>query len=136
MFLSKEFQKFLVIGGLSTAINYGVFYGLFHFNFTSYIVAAISGYIIGLLFGYLFNRAWTFSSTNNKKVEEFTKYIGVYMASLVLSMFFLTLLVEQIGLSPLIANIFAIGLSTITNFLGCKLLVFSEENIGSVTNSF
>lgn len=120
----RQFGKFLIIGGISTLINYGIFAGLHTWMHVEYLVAAIFGYITGLLFGFLYNRRWTFRSTMQKKYHEFASYFGVYIISLGLSMLFLRFLVEYALIAPLLANIFAIGLSTITNFIGCKVIVF------------
>lgn len=124
-----EIKKFLLIGGISTIINYGLFYVLFTVGGIAYIVSAIAGYVIGLLFGYFFNRMWTFESTNSRKVHEFSKYLLVYMISLIFSMLFLAFLVEYVAIDALIANVFAIGLSTVMNFVGCKLVVFRKVRL-------
>ena len=125
----RQFGKFLIIGGISTLINYGVFFGLYTWMHADYLVAAVIGYMTGLLFGFLYNRRWTFCSTTQKKYHEFASYFGVYIISLGLSMLFLYVLVEYAMMTPLLANIFAIGLSTVTNFIGCKMIVFRPSKI-------
>lgn len=122
---TEELQKFLIIGGVSTLINYGVFFLLFEYVRLNHIVSASIGYLTGLVFGYFFNRTWTFKSENNSKKKEFGSYFFVYMISLILSMSLLELLVK-LGIDPRLGNIAAIALSTISNFIGCKFLVFKK----------
>jgi hypothetical protein len=54
------------------------------------------------------------------------KYCLVYLASLLLSIIFLKIAVGIVGIAPEIANIFAICLTTCTNFLGTKFFVFKK----------
>lgn len=124
----KQFKKFIIFGGLSTIINYSVFYLLFTSFNLAYLFASSLGYIFGLIFGYILNRKYTFSSTNTEKLKEFTSYLMIYLTSLFLSLNLLNLLVENLNFNPLLANIFAIALSTMTNFAGCKLFVFKIQS--------
>lgn len=117
--------RFVVVGFLSTLLNYAVFYALFRFIAWDYRVASASGYVVGLFFGFILNRNWTFVS-KGKAIPESVKYLLVYLTSLFLSLSFLHLLVSSFSLDPRIANIFAIGFSTITNFLGSNYLVFRK----------
>ena len=126
---AKQFQKFLGVGLISTAINYGLFFISFRFFHIHYIVSSVVGYCSGVLFGFSVNRSWTFRSLETRKYRELFFYLMVYFSSLILSILFLRFLVLTLYLSPLLANIFAIGLSTVTNFLGCKLLVFQKVRI-------
>lgn len=121
---AKQFQKFAIVGVTNTIIGYGVFFLFFHFFSLHYIFAAITGYIAGLLWGFFFNRAWTFQSIEKRRLHQFSLFASVYLISLVLSMLFLYFLVRTMGFDPRLANVFAIGLSTITNFFGCKFFVF------------
>lgn len=125
----KQANKFIIIGGLSTLINYGVFFILFSAFEIHYLISAILGYIAGFIFGFIFNRSWTFVSIETKRLREFISYLLLYAASLALSMFFLKFLVAVIMLQPLHANIAAIGLSTTTNFLGCKIFIFKKAKL-------
>ncbi len=124
--LFKQIYRFLIIGGISTIINYLIFFALFKFLVINYLSAAVMGYVVGLMFGYIFNTMWTFESTKHKKTHEFAKYLLVYICSLILSMILLQILVESLHLTAIIANIFAIILSTSTNFIGCKIFVFKK----------
>lgn len=127
--LAIQSGKFLIVGAISTVINYGFFYVLLNFFAVDYLASSGLGYMVGLVFGYFFNRNWTFESESEHKTREFTSYFFVYMVSLVASLAFLSFLVENLAFDPNLANIWSIGLSTIMNFLGCKFLVFRLKNI-------
>ncbi|MCS7005744.1 MAG: GtrA family protein [Cytophagales bacterium] len=119
----KQAFRFGVVGGISTIVNYGVYYVLYQFIGLHYQIASAIGFITGVFVGYGLNKYWTFES-HEKQSAEIAKYFGVYIASLLLSLGFLYVCVEVIKISANIANLFAICLTTMTNFLGTKFLVF------------
>ena len=152
-----ELIRFLIIGGLSTILNYLVFLALLHGLNFNYLIANSLGFIAGVSFGYPFNKKWTFGHqqknsqplsirdttswhetfqelrvTPSRMSMEHTgnsllpKYCLVYLASLLLSIIFLKIAVGIVGISPETANIFAICLTTCTNFLGTKFFVFKK----------
>ena len=123
--ISNQFFKFIVIGILSTLVNYSLFYILYNFASMNYILAASLGFIFGVFFGYKFNKNWTFDVT--EKNENFIKkYCIVYIISLLAGLGLLYLLVECLNFIAEIANIFMIGFTTCLNFVGIKYWVFKK----------
>ena len=94
----RQAWKFIVVGGISTVINYAIFFLSYHYGQINYLVASAIGYVTGLSLSYIFNASWTF------RQQSTSHLIGNQIARL--------------------ANIIAIGQTTITNFLGCKHYVF------------
>jgi putative flippase GtrA len=123
--MTKTFTRFIIIGLVSTAINYATFYALYALNIMHYAPASAIGYCTGLVVGYFFNKAWTFEVSQHS-VGGITKYISTYMASLVLGLGILTILVDTIGLPAWFSNILVIGVTTITNYCGLKFWAFKE----------
>lgn len=121
--LRIPFISFCFIGGLSTILNYLVFFVLFQTVSVNYLVASGIGYVIGVLFSFIFNKMHTFRSKGHAGLE-LVKYLGVYLASLLLSIALLYAMVALIGIHPLVANVLVIIVTTLTNFFGCKIFVF------------
>lgn len=126
--LLNRFIKFLIVGGTCTLINYAIFYFLFNFFALQYLLSSAVGYISGLVIGYYVNKFWTYSVDKGSEEKYMFKYLLVYLTSLAGSTLFLKLLVDILNLDPRLANVFAIGLSTITNFVGTNFLVFKANN--------
>lgn len=126
--LQSEIIKFLIVGGLSTIVNYVVFISLHVFLTWHYILSSACGYGIGLLFGYFLNRRWTFTlrSSQLARACELLLYCGIYLSSLGLSLMFLYWLVDTLSLQTWLANLLVIMQTTITNFLGLRLVVFRK----------
>ncbi len=126
--LNNQLFKFIIVGGLSTVLNYTIFASLYFFN-VYYILASVIGYFSGLILGYLLNRSWSFSSVTDNKKIEFIFYSFVYLFSLALSVAALRLAVDNFGVDPLLGNFLAIAVSTIINFIGLKFLIFNKRII-------
>ena len=123
----KSATKFIVVGAVSTAINYFCFFVLTKFAITGYILASITGYIIGLIAGYFLNNFWTFQHPGYN-VKIIAGYLMVYLFSLGLSSLFLWVTVDYFKLNKYIMNVGAIGVSTVTNFLCLNLIVYKNNN--------
>ena len=122
--LSHQFIKFIVVGVVCTAVNYGVFYALLAISDTHYQICSAAGFIVGLAVGYPLNKAWTYQHHGKTTMGLSVNYLAVYFGSLVLGQIMLYLLVDQARLNVLLANILVIGMTTCTNFIGTKFLVF------------
>lgn len=121
-----QFIKFCIIGAAATIVSYLIFYVTLNFFGINYLVASSLGFCSGVLFGYSFNCKWTFS--HNKNQYNALKYWSVYLISLLLSLIFLKIVVDYLGIQPEFANIVSIGLTTITNFVGTKFFVFKNDS--------
>ncbi|MBL8030464.1 MAG: GtrA family protein [Candidatus Doudnabacteria bacterium] len=123
----KAFAKFCLVGILSTLVNYSIFYALFKIADFYYLLASSLGFICGIFVSYILNRKFTFKSESQKRLIEFFKYLLVCLVSLCFSLLTLNLMVEKAHLSPLLGNLFAIGVSTVLNFTGARLIVFKAK---------
>lgn len=128
--LKVQFLKFIVVGVLSTIVNYGFFYGFLNYLGMDYLLSSALGFLFGVFAGYLINKRWTFQ-VKSKNLIHVIKYYLVYSCSLVISIAILKLVVDILGMKPEIANILVIGITTCTNFVGIKWIVFNEKNLRS-----
>lgn len=124
--MSKTFIRFIIIGLVSTSINYATFYGLYALNILHYASASAVGYCSGLGIGYFFNKAWTFE-VEEHSIGGISKYLTTYFASLFLGLGCLAILVDSIGIPAWFSNILVIGLTTVTNFCGLRFWAFKES---------
>jgi putative flippase GtrA len=121
---NSSLAKFLIVGGLSTILNYLCFYALINL-YVDYRISSALGYISGLIFGMYLNKNWSFESQQSL-LKITPSYLTVYFVSLGTSLLFLNFLVESLNIPESISNIGAIGLSTVMNFIGLKLFVFKK----------
>lgn len=123
---SGQFIRFAVVGVLCTIVNYAVFYALLEGISLHYQLASATGFLAGLAIGYPLNKAWTYNHKEKSSRKLKVGYLGVYLGSLALSLAFLYVAVDLVGIDARYANILAIGLTTCTNFLGTKFFVFRK----------
>ena len=120
----REAFRFSIVGVVSTIINYAIFYVLFSFLYQGHVLSSAVGFLIGIGVSYSLNRIFTFKSDSTKVKKELLLYITVCLISLSISLSILEVLVTYVGINPLIANLLCIGVSTVTNFVGVKKIVF------------
>lgn len=123
--LHKEFIRFLVIGGIATIISYSSFFISLRFFGIHYLLANVIGFICGTSFGYPMNKHWTFKKSHQKQ-SHLPQYFFIYLTSLAISTIFLKITVDYVGIIPEIASFLGIGITTCTNFLGLRFIVFKK----------
>ena len=114
--------KFLVVGGISTLVNYGVFSVTLTLVKQSPLIAAAFGYMSGVGVGFVGNKYYSFQSSS-KEISETMRYLGVYLSTL-----FVSLVLAHFINANVFSYVFIIGVTTVLNYLGCRFLVFKNEN--------
>lgn len=122
--MAAPLPRFLIVGGLSTVINYLVFLALFSNGWLDYVPASAVGFLSGVAFGYVLNKRWTFGVTARSTLGVVARYLAVYLASLGMGLMLIHGLVEYADIDPLIANAISIVFTTCTNFIGTRYMVF------------
>ncbi len=125
--LKKQFVRFIIVGSLATSLSYSVFLIALRVFDINYLIAACLGFVFGVLLGFLLNKNWTFDAKNEKSKKTAFSYFAVYIFSLIISLLFLKVMVDSVGLSPELSNFLGIGVSTFTNFSGTKFFVFKKK---------
>jgi putative flippase GtrA len=111
----KMFLKFGTVGFFNTLITLGS-YTLFIYIGINYLAANVLGYSLGVLNSFYWNKKWVFQD-QTKKASVFLKFIAVNILTLAFNTFALYILVSQLGLHPVLANVFAIGSGLALNFI-------------------
>jgi len=121
----KQIFKFAIVGFFTTILNYAFFYTLYDIFKANYLISAAIGFIVGVAAGFLLNKNWTFSSKKNIKSEIYY-YFSVYTFTLIIGLSTLKFLVSNLNQDPKLANISAIAITSIINFIGIKTMVFKR----------
>jgi putative flippase GtrA len=121
--LKEQFIRFVVVGGICTAVNYVIFFVLDRYIGVHYLIASTIGFLTGLVCGFYINKYWTFSKEDADK-SYFVKYLLLYSFSLAVNLFILNFLVENYQVHKMVAQVIATGTTVLSNFFGSKVLVF------------
>lgn len=127
-----QFSKFLAVGVLNTALQYGVFIVLFGIAGINYLVASIAGYCLGMVNSYFLNRRWTFASGNVRILDEAVRFATVNLAALGTNAGLLFLLVSVQNMRPQFAQLWAIAGSVSINFVLNKFWTFVPTDVRTV----
>jgi putative flippase GtrA len=118
--------RFALIGGITTAIDVGLFAALVLFADLSPDRANAISYGTALLTGFLLNRGWTFRDVRGDLAEQFTRVIVVSLASLLLS----TMVVAGLAsvMPALLAKFASLPLMFLWSFSMTRRFVFWRES--------
>lgn len=119
-------MKFCIVGGINTLITLLVFYLLNKILGINYLVSSVIGYIGGMCNSYILNKRWTFHDKDEKVALQFIKFIIVNSISLGINLLIMYISVDILHLDSMLSQVLATGFSTISNYVGSKLLVFSS----------
>lgn len=122
--LIGQFARFLVVGGISFAVDFGLFFVLYHYLSVQYILASTISFSLSLVLNYYLTLKFVFEARPDRKLlREFAIYIGLNIVALGLNQFILFLTVDTLGISPLLGKLVATAVVLIYNFISRKLLI-------------
>lgn len=128
--IKRELSRFFLVGITAVALAYSIYYGLLlegtHVNIANGI-----GYVGGTAFSFFANKSWTFlnNAPTSKLIGKFTLlHIGSLFAN-VSTNWTVLIFLGNAQYSIQVAFISGIVISTVINFIGMKIFVFSESLI-------
>lgn len=118
-----QFIKFNLVGIINTAVDFAVFtlltiLGMHH------MISQVISYSCGVVNSYLWNKFWTFKQKRAVSGAEALKFIIVNIVSLGVSLIFLYIFRDKIGLHVMVSKVIATLFSLVVNFTGNKFWVF------------
>lgn len=123
--INKQAMLFLLIGLISTIINYFLFFVFYVFLSINFLISAAAGFLAGMIFGFFYNMEYTFRSKREIR-KSLPVYFGVYLFSLSLNIFFLNFFVKNFNTNVLLTNFFLLIFTTFINFFGIKIFAFKN----------
>ncbi|MGP8233557.1 MAG: GtrA family protein [Methylovirgula sp.] len=129
--LSSAAVKFLIAGGLATAINWLVRFPL---SIVLPFSAAVAiAYMIGMVAGFLLYSRWVFPPTSIPLASQIGRFIAVNIAGGVAVVILAPLLARSLesggfdqGAAQAIGHGLAIAIGAVINYFGHKLITFAD----------
>ena len=120
--------RYLIAGGYNTLFGFGFFSGLYLLlvDQVHYLFLAIISQVVAITNSFLVYRYFVFKSTGNI-FHEYLRIYVVYGVSFVLGLLSLAVLVEALGLHPILANLFVIVITVIISYFGNSRFTFSQK---------
>ena len=130
--LIAQLARFLIVGGVSFTIDYGLFTLLYAVG-VPHLAASSTSFTISLFANYALSRRYVFDVNEDVNiVREFTAYVGLNVIALGLNTAVLYVCADLMGASPFLGKIVATAIVLVYNFISRKLLL---ERMGSRSRS-
>jgi putative flippase GtrA len=123
--LDREEVRFLIVGVVNTIVGYGLF--AVFLLFFPYLVSLYLSYAVAVSLAFVLHRRFTFRVRGNVLVD-FVRFVGVYVVSLAVNSVVLPVLVELVGLHPLLAQGVALVITTLISYVGHKWFSFRRAH--------
>jgi len=124
--MNQRVLRFLVSGGSAAAVEYAAFIALQFALGTAWLLASQSiSFGCGFVVSFLLNRRWVFQSRGNAG-GELAKYAVVAAVNLAAGNLLILLMVDRIGIHPLLAKFLIMGMIASWNYLIFSRLVFRK----------
>jgi putative flippase GtrA len=105
--ISSRFPRFLISGGLNTAITYFFYVALL--QFLPYRISYTVAYVSGIVLAYVLNRFFVFEG--HRGLRSVAALPLIYLVQYLFGILLIWLCVEKIGISPLVAPLVVIMFS-------------------------
>ena len=119
-----KFIKFCVIGFTGMIIDFGTTWILKEVKRVNKYFANSGGFILAATSNYIWNRIWTFQSVSPKIAAEYFSFLLISAAGLAINNFVIFILNDKLRLNFYLSKLFAIGITTIWNFVMNYLITF------------
>ncbi len=122
-----EFLRFLTIGTLAFAVDYGVFaLAVRYMNSDSgYLLRHSLSSGLGFMLSFTLNRIWVFRS-KEKLLFQLLKYSFLFGVNLALSNALLYMLIHTLEINPHLSKLGVVLFITVWNFVIYKVIVYND----------
>ena len=128
---NKEIIKYLIIGVLTTALNYYIFAILVNNVKIEMHISNIIAWLISVIFAYFTNKLLVFESKSfqfNVLKKEILSFATARVLSLVLEEIILYVFVNILNMNKLIIKLIANAIVVVVNYILSKFIIFKNKN--------
>jgi putative flippase GtrA len=121
-----QFSLYLIVGGLSFFVDIGAFVAMRALE-VPVIPASISSFMLATAANYLLSILLAFERGRLRRHVEMLRFLAVVLVGLGLNTLLVWFFVYPLSMHPTVAKIVAVPIVLVWNYLGRRLLVFSNE---------
>lgn len=122
----REAVRYVVAGGLTTAVNYVIYLAL-EMVHVHYLAANCLAWVGAVVFAFFINREMVFHSEDSG-ITAFLQFGSARLVTLGLETLLLALLVQWAGIPAFFAKIVVSVVTVVLNYVICKFGIFREKN--------
>lgn len=123
--LAKQIFRFIIVGGLSTAIDFIVLYVMHHRFYMNYLLATGVAFAVATIFNYWASMAFIFESkfTIDQKKQEFSLFLILSLSGLALTEGLMFVSVDLFGSPVMLGKLFVTAIVMVFNFITRKQFI-------------
>ncbi len=123
----SSFAKYMVAGGAGFIVDYSILTLCYVLLSYHYLISAALGFVAGLVFVYISSNKWVFAHRRLKDnvAMEFLVFALIGLIGLLLTVLFMWVFVDVIGVYPLVAKLITTALVLMWNFGARKMILYS-----------
>ncbi len=121
-----ELINYVVVGGLTTLVNFVVYFFCTHVQI-HYLIANVIAWVFAVLFAYVANRKYVFKSEGNDQKSEFVQFVSLRAVTLVVESLLLFVCISMLSMNENIAKIIVSIITVIGNYVFCKFMIFKPK---------
>lgn len=122
---TKEIVNYIIVGILTTLVNYVVYYLLLKIH-CNWIFANSIAWLMAVIFAFYTNKKYVFKSSGSAK-EEIISFFTLRLVTLIIENISLFLFIEILTYQQMLSKIFVSIVTVILNYILCKFKIFKKE---------
>ncbi len=128
----NQFIRFALVGGSGVFVNLAVYSGSIYLLHVHYLLAATFSFMTAMSSNFILNLRWTFKTHRQgfRAIwDQYLRYAAVTLFSYAINMAVLWILVDLWRWHKVLAQLAAIAITTLSNFIGSKLWAFKLKPV-------
>ena len=122
-----QFFRYVIVGGVSFIIDYGLLYFLTEFCHFHYLISATLSFIVGLVVNYLLSTKWIFRQSKlTSTALEFIIYGVIGIVGLILNNILLYIFTDILHIHYMISKLITAALVMSWDFVGRRIILFEN----------
>lgn len=119
----QKFKRYVIVGLLSFAIEYGLYTLLFAVLNVNYLLSNMLVYSVTFWFNFLLNRCWSFNARNNLK-HQLILYGILFIFNFTVTNVMIYVFSDILGIYPLISKVLIMFAVVSWNFIIYKRVIY------------
>jgi putative flippase GtrA len=122
--IAGQLARFLVVGGIAFAVDYGIFLLLHTWAGAPYVLASAVSLTTSLVVSYVLSVRFVFEARPGRNVlVELAAYVAISLVAIGINQLVLLASVELLALAPEVGKLVATAVVLVFNFVARKLLI-------------
>lgn len=119
--------RYLLVGGLSTLVDWGVYYLLAIAVGWHYLTSLLVAQVLAAAVHYSLNKVFTFRCTSRQILRQIGAHALVSVAYLLVSMGLMYVLVDMLGLDKMLSRVATTGVMILASYFLHRAVTFNER---------